>query len=239
MKAIYIYLHLYLLTMKTLICIPVFLFLLFTSCKQYYTVSDFEEKTVDHQTIAVLPFEMVYRGIPPKELTEEDIQRIEILESKAFQSSFFNGVLASTRKRRNQLRVDFQHYSKTIKLLKENEIGIRDSWGEDPAELAKLLGVDAVVKAQIEKRRYMSDLASYGIEAGAQIIEAITNNRLLPFINNRSTTVKTNFILVNRDDGNVLWSIAYDFDADWRSTAEDVIEMINTKSAKRFPYRIN
>lgn len=225
--------------MKTLICLPVFFLLLFTSCKQYYTVADFEEKTFNHQTIAVLPFEMVYTGVPPKELTEEDIQRIEISESKAFQSSFFNAILASTRQGRNQLRVDFQHYSKTLNILKENGIDIRDSWEKDPAELAKLLGVDAVVKAQIEKRMYMSDLASYGIEAGTQIIGAITNNRVLPFINNRNKTVRTDYTLVNQDDGNVLWSIAYDFDADWRSTSEDVIETINARSARRFPYRTN
>lgn len=137
------------------------------------------------------------------------------------------------------MRVDFQHYSKILNILKENGIDIRDSWEKDPAELAKILGVDAVVKAQIEKRRYMSDLASYGIEAGTQIIEAITNNRVLPFINNRNKTVKTDYTLVNQDDGNVLWSITYDFDADWRSSSEDVIETINAKSARRFPYRID
>ncbi len=224
--------------MRTLICLPVFFLLLFTSCKRYYTVADFEEKTIDHQTIAVLPFEMVYTGVPPKELTEEDIQQIEISESKAFQASFFNAILASTRQGRNQLRVDFQHFSKTLNLLKENGIDIRDSWEKDPGELATILGVDAVVKAQIEKRRYMSDLASYGIEAGTEIIGVITNNRLLPIINNRNKTVRTNYTLVNQEDGNVLWSIDYDFDADWRLTSEDLIESINAKSARRFPYRI-
>ncbi|MFK7773797.1 MAG: hypothetical protein AB8F94_16725 [Saprospiraceae bacterium] len=225
--------------MKTLICIPLFFLLLTSGCKQYYTVANFEEKTQAHQTIAVLPFEMVYTGIPPKELTEDDIQRIEISESKAFQSSFFNAILASSRQGRNQLRVDFQHYSKTLNLLKDNGIDIRDSWGKDPAELAKILGVDAVVKAQIEKRRYMSDLASYGIEAGTQIIGAITNNRILPFVNNRNKTVRTDYTIVNQEDGNVLWSIAYDFDANWRSTSEDIIETINARSARRFPYRVD
>lgn len=225
--------------MKALICIPLFFLLLTTGCKQYYTVADFEEKTQAHQTVAVLPFEMVYTGIPPKELTEDDIQRIEITESKAFQSSFFNAILASTRRGKDQLRVDLQHYSKTLNILEGNGIDIKDSWGKDPAELAKLLGVDAVVKARIEKRRYMSDMASYGIEAGTQIIAAISKNRVLPYVNNRNKKVKTDFALVNQEDGNALWSIDYDCDADWRSTSEDIIERINARSARKFPYRLD
>lgn len=225
--------------MKTLICIPLFFLLLTSGCKQYYTVADFEEKTQSHQTVAVLPFEMIYTGMIPNDLTEEDIQRIEILESKAFQSSFFNAILASTRRGRDQLRVDLQHYSKTIDLLEKNGVGVKDSWQKDPAELAKILGVDAVVKAQIEKRRYMSDVASYGIEAGTQIISAISRNRVLPYVNSRNKKVKTVFALVNQEDGNALWSISYDCDANWRSTNEDIIESINARSARRFPYRMN
>ncbi|MFK8005961.1 MAG: hypothetical protein AB8H03_06305 [Saprospiraceae bacterium] len=225
--------------MKTLICIPLFFLLLTTGCKQYYTVTDFEEKTQTHQTIAVLPFEMVYTGVPPKDITEEDIQRIEISESKAFQSSFFNAILASTRRGKSQLRVDLQHYSKTLNLLEQNGVGVKDSWSKDPAELAKVLGVDAVVKAQIEKRRYMSDMASYGIEAGTQIISAISRNRVLPYVNSRNKKVRTGFALVNQEDGNALWSISYDCDADWRSTSDEIIESINARSARRFPYRID
>ena len=225
--------------MKTLICIPLFFLLLTTGCKQYYTVADFEEKTQSHQTIAVLPFEMVYTGTPPKDLSEDEIQRIEIAESKAFQASFFNAILASTRRGKDELRVDLQHYSKTLNLLEQGGVDIKDSWQKDPAELAKLLGVDAVVKARIEKRRYMSDMASYGIEAGTQIIGALTKNRVLPYVSSRNKKVKTGFSLVNQTDGNALWSISYDCDADWRSTSEEIIENINARSAKKFPYRVD
>lgn len=224
--------------MKATSYLTLLILLFFTSCKKYYTVVDFEEKTETHQTIAVLPFEMIYAGIPPESLTEEDIQRIEVGESKAFQASFFDAILASTRRGKKQLRIDVQHYSKTLSLLEKNEIEIKDSWNKNPEELAEILGVDAVVKARIEKTRYMSDLASYGIEVGTQVIRVLTNNRFLPFVNSRNKDVNTSFALVNKEDGNALWSISYDYAANWRSKSNDVVNNINNKAARKFPYRI-
>lgn len=225
--------------MKATTFFSMLLLLLLTGCKRYYTVAGFDEKTAEHQTIAVLPFEMIYSGIPPRDLTQEDIERIEAGESRAFQASFFDAILASTRRGKKQLRVDVQHYSKTLSILKDNEIGILDSWDKNPEELADLLGVDAVVKGRIEKTRYMSDLASYGIEVGTQVISILTNNQFLPFINNRNKNVRTGYTLINKDDGNALWSIAYEFNADWRSNSNDIVDGINAKSARRFPYRVS
>jgi len=201
--------------------------------------ADFDTLTADHQTFAVLPFEMVFTGTKPEKLTEDDVLRIGEAESKAFMVSFYNEVLRSTKGGRKPMRVNVQHYDKTMSILEDNHIDIRSSWKEDPGKLADMLGVDAVVKGRIEKHRLMSDLASYGIDLGIQIISALSNSDLwhwLPMGATTSKEIKTSYSLVNKE-GTTLWSIAYEMDADWRQRANEIIDDINRKSVKNFPYR--
>jgi len=216
--------------------------LLIMACTPYYIVSDFESRTVEHKKVAILPFEMLFTGKIPADLTEEDVFAIEEAESRAFQMSFYNEILRSTKSGRKPIKIELQPYNKTLNLLSENDISIRESWIRDPQELAELLGVDAVIIARIEKMRFMSDLASYGIELGVHIANIIADDFLWPFIPPGVTTSKeilANYVLTDAVDGTTLWSISFQIDADWRSPANEIIESVNRRSAKKFPYRIN
>jgi len=209
-------------------------------CKSYFLASDFETRTANHKTIAVLPFEMIFTGVKPEKLTDEELLMIGEAESKAFMISFYNEILRSTRSGRRPISVDVQHFDKTLSILKTNNINIRSSWNEDPEKLAQLLGVDAVVKARIEKHRLMADLASYGIDLGVHIIGILSDHSIwfwLPSDLTKSKEVKSSFSLIGKD-GVTLWSIAYDVDADWRESSNVIIDDINRKSAKHFPYRV-
>lgn len=220
--------------------ILVFLFLI-VSCTPYYIASNFNSRTAQHTKVAVLPFEILFIGRMPAELTEEDILEIEEAEAVVFQVSFYNEILRSTKNGRRPIGIDLQHYDETLDLLNKNNIGIRESWRTDPKELAAILGVDAVVKARIEKTRFMSDLASFGIEHGIRMFNDLTDYRLWPlalFINTTSKRVKSSYYLLDKEDATAIWSIAYDIDADWRSPTEDIINHIIRRSAKKFPYRM-
>lgn len=209
-------------------------------CTPHYISSRFGEITADHHIIAVIPFEMRFTGRMPDKLTEEDILDLEEAESQAFQISFYNEILRSTRNGRKSIRVDLQDYNKTLDLLDGHNIGIRDSWEMAPEELAKILNVDAVVRARIEKARFMSDLASYGIEVGMEIIHAITNYALWPWLSpfsNQSKAIVADFTLYDEKEGITLWSIAFDEGADWRRPAHEIIDEISRKAARKFPYR--
>ncbi len=210
-----------------------------SGCKSYFLVADFDTRTANHKTVAILPFEMIFTGVKPEKLTDEDLRIIEDAESKAFMISFYNEVLRSTRSGKKPIRVDVQHFDKTLSILKTNNIDIRSSWSEDPSKLAKMLGVDAVVKARVEKHRLMSDLASYGIDLGIHIIGILSDHSIwfwLPPDLTKSKEIKSSFSLLDKE-GATLWSISYDEDADWRRPANEIIDHINRKSAKHFPYR--
>ena len=129
---------------KLLLSIVVFAFV-FTGCsKDYYLNSDFKKISANHQTLAILPVEMILTGQMPENMNDSDIEALEEAESKAFQKSLYNQIHWSPAKSKH-LKVKFQSVEKTNEILGEHEISIRRTWKMTPEELAKLLEVDAVV----------------------------------------------------------------------------------------------
>src|SRR6476469_6307258 len=149
---------------RTFTLLTIGIFVLTTSCHRYYTSSSFEQKTAKHKTIAVLPPQIVMTGKKPRDLSEYDIAKIEETESKLFQRSLYNNILTRANTRKYVMDVSVQPYDNTIALLESNNVSIRDAWKKSDEELSKILGVDAIVRMSIQKERYMSDIASFGID---------------------------------------------------------------------------
>jgi hypothetical protein len=211
------------------------IFVLTTSCHRYYTSSSFEQKTAKHKLIAVLPPQMVLTGNKPKNVTEEEIAKIEETESKLFQRSLYNNILSRANTNKYEMSVALQPYDNTIALLEAKGINLRDAWRKDDKELATILGVDAIVRMSVQKERYMSDLASFGIDMGARVLNTVLKNG--PFIPSRS---KTNDVIASCalvSNGETLWNDTYKRAADWNSPANSIIENITDKFAKHFPYK--
>ena len=213
------------------------------SCRnRYYASSSFEEKTAKHKVIAVLPAEIVFTGTKPKKLTDEDIIKIEDAESRAFQESLYNNILRYANSRKYETRVDVQHYSTTLNRLAEKQLTARDSWKKNDDELAQLLGVDAVVRMTIEKHRYMSDMASYGITLGRQILTEIGSGGVLPGtgipvpgVANKTNDIKATCSILSH--GISLWNDHYKAAANWNNPANEIIEGITQNFGQNFPYK--
>jgi hypothetical protein len=187
--------------------------------------------------VAVLPAEMIFSGKQPKELKPEEIAKIEEWESKSFQEALYNSILRYANSRRYTTSVNLLDISSTIKTLEENKISIRDSWRKDDKELAKVLGVDAVVRMRIQKQRYMSDGASYGIGVAKQIIynTGIGNKVPLPYVPNKTNDIYASCNLVSENQ--TLWNDSYKAASDWNSPANIIIENITDNFGKHFPYK--
>jgi len=225
-----------------LVLIPV-LFLMSSCAKPYYIANSYKSKTANHKTIAVLPSEMVFTGSKPMDMSKAQLAQLEEAESKAFQTSLYNQLLKSTHAGKKQFRVDFQAVSKTNSLLTEEGISIRDTWNKTPEELAKILNVDAVIRANVENKRYMSDLASYGINVAKDILLLLgTKNPLALLgagtIDDKTNDIKSSVSVINSEDGAVLWQMADEAEADWNRPSNEVIDNINRRIAKHFPYRV-
>jgi len=215
-------------------------FLLFTtSCaKDYFQVKGFKKIAKTHQTIAVLPVEMIFSGIPPMNVPPEDLIKQAEAESKAFQISLHSQLMRRQTNGKG-LKIELQRTSITNKKIEE-AMTIEESWEKTPEELAELLQVDAVLKTRVEKKRYFSDLASYGIDVAAKLLSILTKNPL-PFLTGREVK-KTNDIysdyrLLDGKTGNVLWSMTFEAEADYKNPANETIDGLNEKAVKRFPYK--
>jgi hypothetical protein len=189
-----------------------------------------------HKLIAVLPAEMIFTGVQPKDISAENIAKIEENESRMFQNYLFNAVLRYANTNKYYTAVGFQDISTTQKLLEENNITIRDSWKQDDRKLAELLGVDAIVRMRIQKKRYMSDLASLGVDYGQQVLNQIGNvGKYIPYVPNKTNDIYASCNVVSNNQ--TLWNDDYRGASNYNVSSEKVIDNITDNFGRHFPYR--
>jgi hypothetical protein len=206
-----------------------------------YESPQFAERAEHHRIIAVLPFEMVLAGDPPKNLTAQQIAHIEEAESVAFQKAYYSRLLnqASVR-RKHPIRIDIQSVDTTNQRLAAAGIGIRDSWGMSAKALSSVLRVDAVISTSVRKTRYLSDGESFGVDLGLSVVNEATEGWLAPILPWGLVTTCDIWAaseLLDSLDGSVLWQTEVSEATDWRVPANQVIDGFTRELAKKFPYR--
>jgi len=220
--------------------ILLFFALILPSCsKNYYQVKSFKDKSRIHQKIAVLPVEMVFSGLQPFDLTEEEVLQQEIAESKAFQISLYNELVRRRETSKKGPHIEMMRISQVNKTI-ENEMSIKESWEIPPEEMAELLGVDAVLRSRVEKKRYFSDLASYGIDVASKLIGLLTKDIGVFAAGQsmkKSNDIYGRYELVDAKTEEILWSISFQEPANYKNPAEEIINGLNQRAAHRFPYK--
>lgn len=215
--------------------------LILSGCnKNIFLAPDFTSKTQSHKKIAVIPVQTILSGKQPSKLSADQIAQIEEGESKAFQSSLYNALLSKCGSKKRDIKIEIQTIERTNSILNDSNISIRDAWEKTPERLAAILGVDAVVKTKIEKTRYMSDLASYGVSLGADILNVLTDGAAWSFIPggiSKTNDIDAECNLLNGKDGALLWRIYVQTATDWTMPANQIIDNLNRKFARKFPYR--
>ena len=179
---------------------------------------------------------MIFTGTQPKNISAEDIARIEETESQTFQVSLYNGILRHANSKKYYTSVLVQDISTTQNILEQNAISVRDSWKQDDKKLAELLGVDAVVRMRIQNKRYMSDLASMGIGMGQQVLSQVSAGKFpVPYVSNKTNDIYASCNVVSNNQ--TLWNDNYQGGTNYNSPSEAVIDDITDNFGKHFPYR--
>jgi hypothetical protein len=206
-----------------------------------YESPEFAARAQHHQVIAVLPFEMVLAGDPPRDLTAQQIAQIEEAESVAFQEAYYYRLLhQASVHRKHPIRIEIQSVETTNRLLADAGIGVRESWGMSAKSLASVLRVDAVISTSVHKTRYLSDGESFGVDLGLNVVNEITEGRLAPVLPwglVKTHDIRANCELIDALDGAVLWQTDLAQATDWQYPANEVIAGFTTELAKKFPYR--
>lgn len=207
----------------------------------HYESPQLAQRQPARDTIAVLPFEMVFTGKAPADVGADQILAIEEAESLAFQYAFYNRLLdRSSVTRKRPILVHLQPLDTTNRILREHDIAVRESWHLPPAELAEILAVDAVIRTRVVKERYLSDLASYGTEVGLEVLHRAAEGKtdwLIPPGLTRTHDIHVDSELVGCAEGDLLWKVEVHRATDWRRPANDVIVGLTKKLSKKFPYR--
>jgi hypothetical protein len=215
-----------------------------TACApSYYVARDFSSKTSKHKIVAVIPVEIVLTGTRPKKITEAQQDSLVLVESEKVQMTLFDNLLRYANVPRRPVRVDFQDVARTNKALADSGIKIKDACVADPIKLAKILKVDAVIVTRIERKHYMGDLASYGVQVVTNAVQSFTN--YLPGVNQlggspaqgKTNDVRATCTLLNGEDGAILWKDRGGASSDWNSPLEGVYNNLTTKFSRNFPYR--
>jgi hypothetical protein len=206
-----------------------------------YQSPQFTERARHHQIIAVLPFEMVLTGDPPRDLTAPQIAQIEEAESVAFQEAYYYRLLhQASVHRKHPIWIEIQPPETTNRLLDEAGIGVRESWSMSAKSLARVLRVDAVISTQVQKTRYLSDGESLGVDLGLTVVNEISEGRLasvLPWGLVKTHDIWANCELIDSLDGTVIWQTDLAQATDWQYPANQVIAGFTEELAKKFPYR--
>ena len=217
--------------------IAIFILFLFSCSNKYYTANNFEEKTENHKVVAILPAEVTFTGKQPKTLSPDAIAKAEERESIDFQYALMNSILNHANTKKYITTVNFQDINTTLKILEKNSISVRDSWNKDDNELAKLLGVNSVIRMNIRKQRYMSDEASYGVGVARQVIYKTGIGSKVPVPSSVGKTYDIYASCNLLSDNQTLWNDNYKRSTDYDVQPNVVIEWITDDFGENFPYK--
>ncbi|GGE95644.1 hypothetical protein [Hymenobacter cavernae] len=198
--------------------------LLLTSCgPSIYLAQDFRSYAPKHKKVAILPaaVTMQLRPNQAKNTTAEQQATMEQQSGTNFQEKIYSWLL-----RRSQQRgytVEFQDVTQTNALLRENHIAYAELRSHTAQELAKMLGVDAVLTTSVRTTKPMSDGAAVaiGLIAGAW---GATNQA--------NITVNIN----ESDAGKLLWKYDYVAAGSVFSSTENIVDALMRNASKKFPY---
>lgn len=201
-----------------------FLVLLCSSCgPNIYLAQDFRTYAPTHKTVAILPAS-VNIGLRPREARNTSGDQMRNMQQQSaldFQARIYAWLLR--RQMQQRYTVDFQDVALTNSMLRKANLTDEDMRTLAPQELAKMLGVDAVLTTSVQTSKPMSDGAAVaiGLLVGAW-----------------GATNQAN-ITVNIHDGTagkLLWK--YDFVASGSvgSSPQNIVNALMRNASRKFPY---
>lgn len=204
----------------------IFISLLFVGMVGYSQKQIFESPQLDtavkqHKMVAILPFnvKITYKK-QPKNFSADANKEQEIKMSKSIQSSMYTFLL----RKKDNYTVAFQDVEKTNVLLKKAGVSEKlDEMTKD--EIAKILGVDAVIGGSFEQEQTKS-------EAGA-IATAIVFGGFGGKTGSGTLTMTVN----NGKDGELLWRFFKTMDDNITTSTDDIVEHMMRKVSRNFPYQ--
>lgn len=189
------------------------------SAKQVFSSPNLATEIFNHKTVAILPFKanISYKRMP-KNYNSQTIKDEAVQLGFNLQSGMYTYLL----RRVDDYLVSVQDIEKTNTLLRQNKAFENlDEFTAD--QLAKMLGVDAVIKCSYSYEKT-------GSEGGAIVTTIL-------FGVGKVATGELTMAIYNGKDGDLLWRFYKQMNEDVFSSANAVMERMMRKVGRNFPYQ--
>lgn len=206
--------------------------LFFSSCLNYKT-TNYDRLAPKHKTLAILPFETIYTGKIPANITDEEIRMIEKIEALEFQRSLYAQLMRKLRGK--DVSVTIQPITKTNALLETQNM--KDTPSIETNKLAEALGVDAVLITRVHKDQYLTELEQVGVTIIGSVLSSLQTGVLLINGLAPSSRVDIECGIYDSEWGEPIWILQEDLDVAWSDEHIEVVDRINGRIARRFPYK--
>lgn len=177
-----------------------------------------------HKTVAILPAEVTMKLRPneAKRMTAEQREDLQERTALDIQDKMHGWLLQ--RSERFNYSVKFQDISRTNARLKEAGMDPGNLSASDRSEIAKALGVDAVMQSRLTMDKPMSDGAAVavGLLLGAW---GSTNN------------VQSTINIHDGTSGDLLWKYDYQASGSVGSNTQSLVDGLMRNATRHFPYK--
>lgn len=197
----------------------------FASCgPQIYKATDFSNVTARHKTVAILPAEVTMQLRPndAKKTTPEQLEDMTTKTAYDIQEKMYGWFLRRSEK--FNYTVNFQDVTKTNAKLKEAGIAYKDLKTTDRSQLAKILGVDAIMQDRLSMEKPMSEGAAIAV---GLLVGAWGN----------TNKVNTTINIHDGASGNLLWKYDYEASGSVGSSTTRLVDALMKNATKKFPYK--
>ncbi|MBC7950069.1 MAG: hypothetical protein H7Y42_19450 [Chitinophagaceae bacterium] len=188
-----------------------------------YKSAEFDNALGKHKTVAILPADVTTQLRPneAKKLSAEQIADISQKTGYDIQDKMYSWFLRRSGK--FQYTVTFQDVNRTNALLKEAGISYNDLASKDRGEIAKILGVDAVLQNRSRMEKPMSE----GAAVAVGVIFGAWGN---------TNKVETTINIHDGKSANLLWKYDYEASGSVGSSTTKLVDALMRNAAKKFPY---
>lgn len=210
--------------MKALLtCLSLAALMLVSCGPTIYKTADFKEITSTHKTVAIIPAQVTIQLRPNemKRTTPEMLAKNEAATGFAMQEKLYGWFLR--RSNRFDYTVKFQDVNQTNALLEEANISYEALARKSRSELAKILGVDAVISTSLRTNKPMNEgvALAVGLVFGAW---GSTNQAL--------TTINIH----EAQRAELVWKYEYQASGSIGSSPENLVNGLMRNASKKFPY---